>query len=81
MPTWAVEGRGGALQPSEVLAHQNRQPAAARFDDAHSLAAVQVLIDRSGQAIGQPPQLQILVRKVEWVDLALAELVPSAFPC
>ena len=58
-----VKGRGERVQPSQVLAHQDRQPGAARFHHAHSLAAAQVLVDRSGQAIGQPPQLQVLAAR------------------
>ena len=68
-----VEGRGERVQPSQVLADQDRQPGTARFHHAHALAAAEVLVDRSGQAIGQPPQLEILVREVERVDLALTD--------
>ena len=69
----SVKRRGEGVQPSEVLAHQDRQPGAARLDDAHSLATAEVLVDRCGQAIGQPPQLQVLLQEVERMNLPLAD--------
>ena len=68
-----VKGRGERVQPSQVLANQDRQPGPARFHHAHTLAADQVLVDRTGQVTGQAPQLEVVRREVERVDLALTD--------
>src|SRR4051794_11677535 len=68
-----VECRGEGMQARKVLADEDRQTFGPGLDYTDPVAAGQVLVDRCGQALVEPPQIQVSGREVERVDLALPD--------